>query len=181
MIEFLKLIYRGRLKPGSFEKLLGKSFDQIDSGYQSFLKIDPTQLKYLDPRAVNGELALINVRLNEDSLQSLAQLTQLDWLDLSASDVRGDRLSGLKSCTRIDQFFLTAARIDDRTIEVLAELPVIEVDLRGTNLNDDQLLELAKSQSIRSLNVGGTKVTERGLNAFARKRSDIILSIVPDR
>ena len=35
--EFLRLIYAGKLKPGSFEKLVGKSFAQLDERYPEFL------------------------------------------------------------------------------------------------------------------------------------------------
>ncbi|MEM9409901.1 MAG: DUF1570 domain-containing protein [Planctomycetota bacterium] len=175
LIEFLKLIYRGRVKADSFENLLGDSFEEIESGYEEHLKLSPKQLDFFDPDRGYRELALIALPLEGDSLEPLNSLQILDWLDLSATNVRGNRLEYLSKC-QIDQLFLTASKIDLVAAQTIASLNVKGIDLGGTELNDDGLDALSKSKTIRTLNITGSKVTTDGWRQFKKKRPDIEIS-----
>ena len=42
--EFLKLCYQGKLKPGTFAKVIGKPFDELEKDYKKFLLVTPDQV-----------------------------------------------------------------------------------------------------------------------------------------
>lgn len=174
LIEFLRLSYQGKLKPDSFEQIMGQSYDDIETAYDKFLRVAPESLATLDAPAKRTELCLIGATLRDDSLESVGRCNNLRWLDLSACDVRGQRLMPLKSITRLGQLFLTGARIDEHSVQVLAHMPVVELDLSGTNLTDDGLEILATgARNLKALNVEGTRVTREGLNKLASRRPEL--------
>ena len=39
LIEYIKLLYQGKLKPGTFEKITGLSPEQVDQNYQRFVRL----------------------------------------------------------------------------------------------------------------------------------------------
>lgn len=173
--DFLELAYRGKLKSGVFEKVIGKTFDQIESEYETFLKVKPEQIATLTAAHQREELALIGTKLLDDSLRSLGSCTKLRWLDLSGCDVRGKRLQYLKSCKYLRQLFLTGARVDDKAVEILASLRLQEIDLSGSNLKDSHIETLISSQRLKVLNVTSSQVTSHGVKTVASQRPDIEL------
>ena len=173
LIDFLKLAYTGKLKRSSFEDAIGTSFRQIETGYDEFLKVENSQLAYLDPSTGNRELSLIGTKLMEDSFEAVASIANFDWLDLSACDVRGSKLLPLQSCESIAQLFLTGAVLDGQATKIIAKLEVLDLDLSGSNLTDQWLAVLANSKSLRSLNIAGTKVSAAGLRSFTASRPNI--------
>ena len=175
LTQFLELAYRGRLKTGVFEKLIGKSFDQVETEYESFLKVKPEQLATLAAAGEREELMLIGTKLQEDSLALVGDCVNLQWLDLSGCDVRGERLRYLKSCTKLRQLFLTGSRLDDDAVEIISKLPVGEIDLSGSNLSDAQLDVLIGSKALKTLNVASSRVTSHGVKTVGSKRPDIEL------
>ncbi len=175
LIEFLQLSYQGKLKPGSFEKLIGRSNQEIDAAYPRFLKIQPGQLSFLSAPETRKELALGGASLQENSLQPLGRCTELQWLDLSGCDVSGNRLSPLKHCRKLKQLFLAGSRVDRDGLQVIAQLPLRELDLSRSGTTDTDLASLAESESLKSLDVSGTRVTAAGIRAFKTRRPDIEL------
>ena len=175
LMEFLELAYRGRLRPGTFSKVIGQSSQEIEEAYAEYLKVDPKQIANLIAAEKRRELALIGVRLDEDSLDKLWQCSKLDWLELSGSDARGQRLKPLKSCESIDQLFLTGSKLDDAAVEILKDLKVRDLDLSGTDLSDKQLGKLIESKTLRVLNVAGSRVSSHGVRTVASQRPDIQL------
>ncbi len=177
LIDFLQLSYQGKLKSGSFEKIIGKTFDEIDAGYAEFLKIQRGQLEYLNATTTQTELALIAAPLEDDSLAKVAQCTNLSWLDLSACDVRGQRLVYLKNCEQLEQLFLTGAIVDAESIRIIAQLPIRELDLSGSNLGDSELDLLAESKTLASVNLAGTKITDQGLDQLRSRRPNLTVNV----
>jgi hypothetical protein len=175
LIEFLKLAYTGKLKRSTFENTIGYDFSTLENQYDKFLKVSLPQLRFFDATADRRELALIGVSLQDDSLAGIEGQKSLDWLDLSACDIRGQRLLGLKKVQDIGQLFLTAAVLDNATAKIISDLNVVEIDLSGSNIDDTGLAELANSKSLRSLNIAATKVTSAGIKAFSSARPNVKL------
>jgi len=44
--DFMKLVYKGRLKSGTFEKIIGKSFEELDLQYLQYLVASSRQLEH---------------------------------------------------------------------------------------------------------------------------------------
>ena len=174
LIEFLRLSYQGKLKSGTFEKLIGRSFAEIEAEYDQFLRVDATTLASIEAPQARTELCLAGAKLESDSLLAIGQCKNLKWLDLSACDVRDARLEPLRSCTSLRQLFLTGAQVNVATADVLADLTVVELDLSGSNLTDKGLLKIIDgSRQLRALNIAGTKVTSHSIKTLASQRPEI--------
>ena len=174
LIEFLRLSYQGKLKKGSFEKLIGKSFDEIENQYDQFLIVNPATLLGLESAQSRTELCLTGVKLADESLKVLKGCENLRWLDLSACDVRGARLVPLSECDSLQQLFLKGAVLDSSAIDAIADLKIVELDLSATDLTDGGLKKIMTGASqLQGLNVAGTKVTSEGVKAFASQRTEV--------
>ena len=174
LIEFLRLSYQGKLKPGAFEKLIGKSFAEIETQYDQFLRVDATTLSSLEAPEKRTELCLTGAKLESESLQALSRCKNLKWLDLSACDIRDQRLAPLRSCESLRQLFLTGAVVNVATADVLADLVVVDLDLSGSNLTDKGLQKIIDgAPQLRALNVAGTKVSSHGIKTLASQRPEI--------
>lgn len=175
LIEFLQLSYRGKLKAETFEKLIGRTCDAIDRSYVGFLRVDVDQLQHLSAPESRRELCLIGAELQTDSLFPVGQCTRLRWLDLSGCDIRGNRLKYLSACKELRQLFLADSKVNNISIPLLLELPIVELDLAGSNLNDEQLIMLLGLKTLRSLDVTGTRVSSHGIKTVSSRRPDIDL------
>jgi hypothetical protein len=176
LIEFLQLSYQGRLKPDSFEKMIGKSNEEIDAAYVEFLQIRPGQLDLLSKPATRTELALTSAPLQDHSLRPVGKCSELRWLDLSGCDVTGDRLSPLTNCRQLEQLFLAGSRVDGVAVRIIVQLPIRELDLSGSGITDTELALLAESGSLRSLDVSRTAVTSGGIEDFQSRRPGVELT-----
>ena len=177
LIEFLRLSYQGKLKKNAFEKMIGKSFAEIETGYEKFLRVGAATLSTLVAPEQRTELCLTGAILEDDSLNVLQSCENLRWLDLSACDVQNDRLKPLRNCESLRQLFLTGAKLNSGTADVLADLSIIELDLSGSNLTDEGLTRIVNgARRLSALNVAGTKISEAAIRAVANQHPQ--LSIV---
>ena len=169
--EFLKLCYQGKLKPNSFARVLGKSFDQLDKDYRDFLKVTPNQVaNHLNAPHVRTEMAIPITKLTEDDFRALGKCENLTWLDLSATNLQGKRLNHLTGCKNLQQLFLTGCIIDTDSINAISSITSLqELDLSGSNLTDEQLLQLAALKKLQTINAIGTKITAAGIAQLKTK------------
>ena len=174
LVEFLRLSYQGKLKRKAFEKLIGKSFAEIETQYDRFLRVGAATLSTLVAPKRRTELCLIGSNLEDDSLNVLRHCENLRWIDLSACDVRDDRLRPLRECKSLRQLFLTGAKLNTGTTTILADLSIAELDLSGSNLTDEGLARVVSgAQSLRVLNVAGTKVSPAAFKAIASHQPEL--------
>ena len=146
LVEFLKLMYQGKLKPGSFEKILGVNFNQLDQNYDGFLKIDAkTVSRYLvNCKYITG-LALPRAGLDDAAFQAIGNCHRLQWLDVAANSVTAKQIESLRGCEQLTQLFLTGCRIDPDVVAALASLPALaELDLSYSNMSVRAVEELQR-------------------------------------
>ncbi len=170
LTDFLKLLYQGKLKPGSFESVIGKSFADLDKQYDQFLAVKSDQVeKFLAQPSRKTELALPRAGLTDAAFDEIAKCHNLQWLDLTANRVTGGQIEKLNGCDQLSQLFMTTCAIDEQTIASLRVLSnLIELDLSGSSVTDGSLAMLDSSSGLKILRLTKTKVTDAGLSHLAR-------------
>jgi hypothetical protein len=171
--EFLRLIYAGKLKPGSFEKLVGKTFDQLDKRYPEFLSVDADLItSYLSQPLTRTELSLPNGRLDQEAFEAIGTCRNLRWLDVSRNKVSGANITALKECHQLSQLFLVGCVFEPATFQAMQSLPSLtELEMSGSNLNDQHLGELAKLRNITTLRITATSISDTGIRKLATMSS----------
>lgn len=162
LISFLKLLYRGKLKPDAFEKVLNSSGEELDHRYRDFLAVSSEQLETkLSRPETRTELALPDAALTRSAFKVLGKCTNLDWLDITSSHVTAGKLEALASCKRLSQLFLTKCKIDGDSLAKLAQFPLLEeLDLSGSSVTNSQLAQLANCPKLSILRLVNTSVSD---------------------
>jgi hypothetical protein len=170
LTEFLKLLYQGKLKPGTFESVIGKSFADLDEQYNQFLAVKSDQVeKFLTQPDRRTELALAGAALTDRAFDAISRCHHLQWLDLTANQVSAAQIQKLADCDQLSQLFMTNCTIDAATLESLRVLKSLaELDLSGSSVTDQSLSALDSGSGLKILRLTRTKITDAGLNHLAR-------------
>lgn len=164
--EFMRLIFAGKLKPGSFEKLVGKTWDQLDARYPEFLGVDADQIvSHLSQPLTRTELSLPNSQLDQQAFQAIGKCLNLQWLDVSRNQVTGKHIAALNQCNQLSQLFLVGCVLESDSFREMQNLiGLTELEMSGSNLNDTHLTELAKLANITTLRMTATAISDTGLS-----------------
>jgi hypothetical protein len=102
--------------------------------------------------------------VTDEELATLSELN-LEWLDLSGSQVTNEGLMTLAKLKGLRRLGLADTSVSDKELEALADLRQLEwLSLSGTRVTDRGLETLAaRFKTLRWLNLDGTKVTDQGL------------------
>jgi Leucine-rich repeat (LRR) protein len=96
-------------------------------------------------------------------LEQVAKLTSLTRLKAGGPDVTNaglENIAGLKNLKVLD---LDQAKVDDDGMKHLAALPLVDINLKLTDVRDDGVGHLAKIQTLKQLKLIKTKVTNAGI------------------
>jgi len=168
LIQVLNLLYTGKLKPETFEEVIGSRFEELDEQYVEFLKVQSEKvIKFLSLPATRTELALPAAKLTDLDFELIGQCHALRWIDLTANRVTGKQIEMLKSCQQLDELFLTNCAIDAQTLQALGQFEQLgELDLSGSSVSDSILASL-KNKNLTCLRMTNTNVTDAGLRHLA--------------
>ena len=169
LTEFLRLIYKGRVKTGSFEKIIGKSFEELDARYKSYLQVTSEMIEqYLALPEMRTELSVPGANLKTAAYDSIGRCHALTWLDLSRNSITADQFTKLKSCQQLNQLILTQCRFEEDSLRGLEFFPRLDdVDLSGSSVQDLQLASFKNLKSLKSLRLTATAITDTGLAYLA--------------
>lgn len=109
--------------------------------------------------------AVADAQITDGLLARIGSARKLQSLQLTGRQFTDQRLSALKSQPNLAFLELADTPITSVGFEKLFGIapPVWYVDLRNTNVDDDVLVPLARAKKLKSLLLGGTRVTGRGL------------------
>lgn len=163
--DFMKLVYKGRLKPGTFEKVIGKSFEELDQRYQEYLIVDSNLVeRRIDKPEKLTELSVPGANLRTLAYEAIGECKNLTWLDLSKNGVSLAQFTELRECQKIDQLILTECRFQSDSLRGLEFFPSLnDVDLSGSSVQDMQLASFRNLGALRSLRLTATSITDNGL------------------
>jgi len=169
LIEFLTLIYKGKVKPGKFEKLIGKKFAELDARYHDYLFVESeTVERRLEKPESLTELSLPGAKLRTLAFESIGQCVNLNWLDLSRNGITLDQFEELANCKKINQLILTECRFQSNSLRGLELFPALDdVDLSGSSVQDAQLVSFRNLKALKSLQLTATAITDQGLMHLA--------------
>lgn len=104
-----------------------------------------------------------NVEKTTALLEQVAKLPNLVRLKAGGPDVTNaglEKIAGLKKLKVLD---LDQAKVDDDGMKHLAALPLVDINLKLTDVRDDGVGHLAKIQTLKQLKLVKTKVTNAGV------------------
>jgi len=106
--------------------------------------------------------------LSDESLRHLAELSQLQMLDLSRTRISDQGMVDVKPFPRLSVLILPAG-ITDRAAAPLASMPSLrELGLDHARLTDRGLAEIACLPALETLDLSNTRVTNKGLAALRK-------------
>ena len=114
------------------------------------------------------EVDLFNRQVADADLKELAQLKQLQSLNLHCTEVTDAGLKELAALKQLQSLNLVGTKVTDAGLKELAAVkPLQMLDLHGTQVTDAGLKELAALKNLQSLDLGYTKLTDAGLKELA--------------
>lgn len=181
--EFMKVIHKRKVKPDSFEKLIGKDMSQLDLQYLKFLETSDNEVSdYMLRPELRTEMALPNADLKVSGFESIGQCKRLRWLDVTGSDISPAAIDALKGCVRLKQIFLTRCAIAPSAYAEMNKLPVLEeLDLTASSVTDGDLATLARATKLKVLRLAATRVTDAAMPVLAQIRSLEMLDLSKTR
>lgn len=111
-------------------------------------------------------LDLRDTEVTSSGLDSIGRMPNLKVLELSGhqiTDQAVERLSRLE----LTWIGLRRTKVTDKTLALLAKMPLRHVYLEETCMSDVGMSELGRVRTLEILDVSGTQITDTGLSAFA--------------
>lgn len=146
-------------------------FPEVEELSVAHADIDDLRLQYLQGLSHLKKLVLHNTDVSDDGLEIVGKLTNLETLDLSESQLVGWGFLHLKSLTKLMSLDLNRNwRLGDSALEPLGDLKRLErLDLTGNSLiRPEGFRHLERITSLKSLDVTGTRLDDKGLTWIAR-------------
>jgi len=136
-----------------------------------YLDVRGSPLQTLEGLADLPQLQHLNLsgtQVTDAELPVLAALTQLQDLDLSSTQVTDAGLPVLAALTQLQDLDLSNTQVTDAGLPVLRALTQLQaLYLFNTSVTDAGLSALAVLTQLRDLDLRGTEVTDAGLSALA--------------
>jgi len=169
LTEFFKLVYKGRIKPGTFVKVIGKTYQQLDEEYKEHLLVNSESVENLIAKPeLLTELSVPKAELRTLAFEAIGECVNLTWLDLSKNSISLKQLTKLHRCQKINQLILTDCSFEPnslRGLELFRNLD--DLDLSGSNVRDSQLVSFQNLKALESLRLTATSITDQGLIQLA--------------
>ena len=170
LVDFMKTAHKRKIAPDAFEKLIGRSFSQLDSDYVEFLRVTSRDVeKRIENASTISELAAPDARLSDEAFDVLGTCINLRWLDITGAEFSRQRAIKLQDLDLIRELFLCASSIEPGGLKLLGQMESLrELDLSSSSVADAQLSELRSLPGLEVLWIANTRVTDAGLLALAK-------------
>lgn len=161
-------VYQGQSDSLEALTLLGSTNELARNRYQDALIVQEGQLRALTTIGRQPqELVLCGSRLTPTGWRLLEQFRDLEWLDLSFSNVADSDLDWLALCTSMKRLSVEGTSISAPSIRQFAKLSNLrELDLSGCAIDDAALRPLAKHAGLEILWLTETQVTDASLEVL---------------
>ncbi len=138
-------------------------------------------------RDENGNIRNITLRgrstadkaaISRETLQQVASISTLEWLDLSFSDVSDDALEPLKRLRSLRGLDLSFTNATGKALGMVSTLPdLLSLRMEACKVSDDDLKALANMPQLVNLYLGGTQVTDAGLPRIGKLPELVLLDL----
>ena len=171
LIEFLKLIYTGKLREGSFEKIMELNDEKFQNGYFDFLRTrNETIERYLFAPLTRLEFSLANGSISLDAMEQIGKCHNLELLDLSENQLEPEELKQLVDCDKLDSLYLSNCKIQRGSLRVLKELAGLrEIDLTASDCTDEEFADLAECSKLAIVSIKATPISAEAISNLKAK------------
>jgi Leucine-rich repeat (LRR) protein len=119
-------------------------------------------------------LNLRGTKITDSTLEMLASLPAMEWLDIGWAQITDTGLDHLSSLTNLRRLTMGGNKLTDNALQFLRQTPQLEyLDIGGTQrtdsglwsllLNDAGVQAIASASELRELRLNGTNITGRQL------------------
>ena len=170
LVRFMKQIHQRKVKPGTFQKMIGRTYEELDADYLRFLKVKSTDVeKRIEKINTISELAAMDGQLRESAFDVIGTCGNLRKLDISRATFTRERARKLFRLDLLSELYLSACVVEPGSLKPLRELDSLkEIDLSHSSINDAQLVELLEIPELQLLQIANTRVTDAGLATIAK-------------
>jgi hypothetical protein len=172
LVDYLSRVYLGRDTETTLAELTGMTWDDLDSAYVDFLQVRDRDLAGL---ATSGTpptgLWLGTTAVTDAGMKHLARtdLSQLQWLDLSATKVSDAGFESLGEAQSLRRLYLASTNISDRSTETIGRFRRLEeLDLSGTDVTDGGLASLESLEELKILWLADTDIGDDALASLQK-------------
>ncbi len=169
-IAYLASIYKQDDILHTLAQKLGESgLRRWDLIYQAYLGVSREQIFALPSGGPTTELALGKcTAINDEVMPHIGTFDQLQWLDLTMTNVSSRGVAYLKDCRQLRDLSIAAPAVDDRAMQTVGKLTALEeLDISGTRITDDGLKEIRYLKHLKIFRMAVTQVTDEGLLKLA--------------
>ena len=147
---------------------------QLNSHFEGYRPITDQDMLILARQADLESVALFELPITDEGLKFMPTCPNMKFLETDGIQVTGEILAGWGSLKQLQRLNIANSR-DFRggNFEYLKNLPLADLNVKGADVNDDDLLVIAKLKKLRTLNLIRTKITDAGLAAFKKARPEV--------
>jgi len=110
--------------------------------------------------------------VSSEAIAAIGKKTMLREIDLTGAPVDPSVAESLQTLSHLQTLKLDATAAGDGAVHAVSSLPLETLSLQGTPLTDAGLEEIGRIQTLKSLDVGRTQVTGVGFRAL--KKLDLV-------
>lgn len=171
---------QGWMVASAQETVISKDEDAASSSRSITLNDGTRQdFEHLDLPSDARRIYLRNCDINDISLKRLEGLTQLQYLSLEGSKIKGDGLEVLKSLPALKSLSLNGTKITDESLTHLHGAKNLTILLlNDTDVSDDGTTTLALLPRLEWLYLNRTKVTDASMKKLGNLRDLRFLSLL---
>lgn len=132
-----------------------------------------------DRRFASGETPLVELHLEGTAItdnagKTIAKLHRLRQLYVNKTAVGAEFCRSISTLSELFLINMEGCTINGG-VKYLQRLPLVDLNLMYTDLDDAGLRELAEIKTLLNLHIGRTHVSETAVKAFQEARPDVVL------
>ncbi|MEM7476030.1 MAG: hypothetical protein AAF483_13635 [Planctomycetota bacterium] len=158
-------VYHEENQSGRLSQQLASSDQEAKKRYQDLLIVQQQQIANLHPNERDmQDLVLCGSQFTPAVWQSLNMFNQLEWLDVSFSNVRDEDLKWIGEKRSLKRISVEGSAATAETIASVRGLPKLEeLDLSGCAIDDAGLQQLQGHPTLQTLWLTQTQITQAAL------------------
>jgi Leucine-rich repeat (LRR) protein len=161
--SYIRSVYEGNQSPGALFDLLGGTEQSAQLAYRKSLTVTDRHLQLLSSTTETVKQLVLS-RSNLEDWAQLDKFKNLQWLDVSYTNVANDKVDWLLSLKDLQRLSVEGTKLDGSAMPQITKLrKLTELDLSMCNIDDAGLAWLVSHPNLETLYLTGTKVTEKSL------------------
>ncbi len=150
----------------------------IEAIVLSATKVTDAGLKILAGIPTLSRLFIDECPVTDRGFAEIARMKNLRWLRANSLPVSDEAVAKFAELEHMERLELPGTQITDRACEIIAGLPIQELDLSGTKITDAGIAKLKKLKKLQKLNLENTGVSDECFAAIGgmTKLDDLNLS-----